>query len=67
MYPEGYQGYGTDTGVLVLLNDSTIIPKISGYEGTRTAVQLYQGTAVHMYIYVRRVLRVHDTCQCQVN
>ena len=40
MYHEGYQGYGTDTGVLVLLNDSTIIPKISWYEGTRTAVQL---------------------------
>ena len=40
MYPEGYQGYGADTGVLVLLNDSTITPKIYGYEGARTAVQL---------------------------
>ena len=27
MYPEGYQGYGADTGVLVLLDDSTITPK----------------------------------------
>ena len=27
MYPEGYLGYGADTGVLVLLDDSTITPK----------------------------------------
>ena len=53
MYPEGYPGYGTDTGVLVLLNNSTITPKIMGTKGrvpqcSCSMIQLY----ICMYLYI---------------
>ena len=64
MYPDRYQKYGTDTGVL---DDSTLVcpSTVSGYERSpylRAAVAGYSCTAVHLYVSVRRV---HDTYQCQ--
>ena len=76
MYPEGYLGYGADTGVLVLLDDSTITPKIMGTKGrvpqySCSMIQLY----ICMYLYIGYMTHINvkgeitiriDACSCKL-
>ena len=76
MYPEGYLGYGDDTGVLVLLDDSTITPKniwVRRGAYRRTAVAWYSCTYVCIctpgtwHISMSRWNNnTPDTCSCRL-
>ena len=48
LYPDRYQGYGTDTRVLVLLNDSTLV--CLSYWGTKGRGPPYSCNRVQLYI-----------------
>ena len=48
LYPDRYQGYGTDTRVLVLLNDSTLV--CPSNRGTKGRVPPYSCNRVQLYI-----------------